>query len=326
MESDDEVMPVKYLDGYPKLPIDAPFGCPHIIDLDCLDHDFYDSQPISIADLVVTILFKVMPQALTAFLNMHRPKFHYIQAGGSTRLDFCIKRDDRTVSVGFLNEKELGGWDVEHKYRIDGRSTEQWTPVWIDIGGELLDTDTKSVLEGAPDHAYSMFMHEPWHGRDEIELVVDWSGLRAVQVEVALLVEVLLVSLLLIPLLVKVPLLLAEGLGVDDEDDGRAVEVTTDAELDDTELEIVTMDSLGALLGVAFEDVGLDDADTPLADSDDMVALEILGNEVGDSALNGKEALLEDFGPVGRLTRPNVSLEKEEVLIVLVGVVEGTPL
>ena len=105
--------------------------------------------------------------------------------------------------------------------------------------------------------------------------------------EVALLVEVLLMSLLLMPLLVNVPLLLAEGLGVDDEDDGRAVEVTTGAELDDADVEIVTMDSLGALLGVAFEDVELDDADTPLADSDVMVALEILGNEVADSALNG---------------------------------------
>ena len=99
--------------------------------------------------------------------------------------------------------------------------------------------------------------------------------------EVALLVEVLLVEVLL------VSLLLAEGLGVDDEDGERAVEVTTDAELDDADVEIVTMDSLGALTGVGFEDVELDDADTPLADSVVMVALEILGNEVGDSALNG---------------------------------------
>ena len=118
--------------------------------------------------------------------------------------------------------------------------------------------------------------------------MVDWSGLRAVQVEVALLLEVLLVPLLVMPLLVKVPLLLAEGLGVDDEDDGRAVEVTTDAELDDADVEIVTMDSIGALPGVAFEDVELDDAETPLTDSD--------------------------------------VVEIEEVLIVLIGVVQGTAL
>ena len=98
-ESDDGVKPVKYLNDYSKLPIDAPVGYPHIIDLDCLDHDFHDSQDITIPDLVVTILFKFMPGALTAFLDLTRPKFHYIQAGDGIRLDFCIKRDDRTVTV-----------------------------------------------------------------------------------------------------------------------------------------------------------------------------------------------------------------------------------
>lgn len=99
MEYDDGMKPVKNLDSYPKLPVDAPIGYPHIIDLECLEDDFYASQPTSDADLVVTILFKFMPGALTAFLDLNRPKFHYIQAGGQTRLDFCIKRDDRTVSV-----------------------------------------------------------------------------------------------------------------------------------------------------------------------------------------------------------------------------------
>lgn len=99
MEFDYEVKPVKYLGGYSELPIDAPIGYPHVVDLDCLDHDFYYSQPISIADLVVTILFKFTPNALTAFLNMDRPNFHYIRAGGPTSLDFCIKRDSRMVSV-----------------------------------------------------------------------------------------------------------------------------------------------------------------------------------------------------------------------------------
>ena len=99
MENIEGVKPVKYLDGYPKLPVDAPIGYPHIIDIECLDEDFYASQPITIADLVVTVLFKFMPGALTAFLDLHRRKFHYIQAGGQTRLDFCIKRNGRTVSV-----------------------------------------------------------------------------------------------------------------------------------------------------------------------------------------------------------------------------------
>ena len=60
---------------------------------------------------------------------------------------------------------------MEHKYRIEGESTEQWAPVWIDAGDGLPDTDIESVLKRAPVDAYSMFMHEPWHGRHEIELV-----------------------------------------------------------------------------------------------------------------------------------------------------------
>ncbi len=75
MKFDCEVKPVKYLDGYPKLPVDAPVGYPHIIGIECLDEDFYASQPIGIADLVVTVLFKFMPGALTAFLDLNRPKF-----------------------------------------------------------------------------------------------------------------------------------------------------------------------------------------------------------------------------------------------------------
>ena len=102
MASDYEVESVKYLDCYPKLPIDAPIGCPHIIDLDSMNPDSFGVQDMSIADVVVTILFKFTPCALTAFLDLNRPNFHYIQAGGTSRLDFCIKRDKRMVTVRLL--------------------------------------------------------------------------------------------------------------------------------------------------------------------------------------------------------------------------------
>lgn len=101
MASDDEVKPLKYLDVYPKLPIDAPIGYPHILDLDSVDDYYCDRQVLSIADAVVTILFKFSPGTLTAFLDLDRPNFLFIQGGMSgVRLDFCIKRNGRTVEVG----------------------------------------------------------------------------------------------------------------------------------------------------------------------------------------------------------------------------------
>lgn len=171
---DYEAKPVKYLGVYPKLPIDAPIGYPHIIDLECLDHDYSDLQKLSIADLVVTVLFKYMPGALTAFLDLDRPKFHYILGGLKNHLDFCIKRDGRMVTVGFLNEKELGGWDEQHQYRIDGKATEQWTPIWLRVGDGYEETDAEKVVERASGDVYSFFMHEPWHvysPEQEVELV-----------------------------------------------------------------------------------------------------------------------------------------------------------
>ena len=92
---------VKYLNVYPELRIDAPIGCPHIVEDNFRDHSCPDYQEMSIADAVVTILYRFMPGALTAFLNLDCPTFIYIQAGptGGGRLDFCIKRDGRTVTV-----------------------------------------------------------------------------------------------------------------------------------------------------------------------------------------------------------------------------------
>ncbi len=41
------------------------------------------------------------------------------------------------------------------------------------------DTDKESVLEGASSGAFSLFMHEPWHEKDEVELVCRLSHGRA---------------------------------------------------------------------------------------------------------------------------------------------------
>lgn len=91
MKSDHKIKTIEYLDVYPELPIIAPIGYPHIIDLNSLDHAYYDGQKLGIADAVATILFKFMPGALSAFLDLDRPSFLFIQDGNSGRLDFCVK-------------------------------------------------------------------------------------------------------------------------------------------------------------------------------------------------------------------------------------------
>lgn len=100
MEEDDPYNPkLTYLGDYARLPINAPVGHPHLVDPDSVEEE-YPTEDLTIADLVVTILFKFMPEALNAFLDLNRPKVHYIQGGTKgSRLDFCIKRNNRLVTV-----------------------------------------------------------------------------------------------------------------------------------------------------------------------------------------------------------------------------------
>lgn len=78
MEEDDQYNPkLTYLGDYAQLPIDAPVGHPHRVDPDSIKEDF-TNEDLTTADLVFTILFKFMPEALTAFLDLDRPNVHYI--------------------------------------------------------------------------------------------------------------------------------------------------------------------------------------------------------------------------------------------------------
>ena len=65
--------------------------------------------------------------------------------------------------MGFLNEKEVGGWDDQTIYRIDGKATETWSPVSYQVGEVLEETDAKKILDVACVDAYGFLMHEPWH-------------------------------------------------------------------------------------------------------------------------------------------------------------------
>ncbi|CAD6577545.1 MAG: hypothetical protein ASARMPREDX12_008392 [Alectoria sarmentosa] len=166
MEEDNPKL--TYLGDYAELPIDAPVGHPHLVDPDSVDEEF-TQEDLTVADLVVTILFKFMPEALTAFLDLNRPKVHYIQGGSSRRLDFCIKRNNRLVIIGFLNEKALGGWDLQYQYRIKGKATEMWTPVSMSAGDGHKVIDAEKIVQGAPGSAFSIFQHEPWRPAQEME-------------------------------------------------------------------------------------------------------------------------------------------------------------
>ena len=74
MEEDDPNNPkLKYLTDYAKLPSDAPVGHPHLVDPKSVPKE-YPQDELTIADLVVTILFKFMPEALIAFLDLDRPQ------------------------------------------------------------------------------------------------------------------------------------------------------------------------------------------------------------------------------------------------------------
>ena len=96
----DEIVSIKYLGDYPKLPMDAPNGYPHILDIEFVDQEIYWMQNISIADVFVTVLFKFLPAALTVFLDLDRPYFHYVLSGlRGISSDFCIKSEGRTVIV-----------------------------------------------------------------------------------------------------------------------------------------------------------------------------------------------------------------------------------
>ena len=154
--------------------------------------------------------------------------------------------------------------------------------------------------------------------------MVDGLGERAVQVlVVAVLMMVLVEVLMMMAVLMEASLLLMRVLGVVDGDDEGAVEVKTDAEFDDADVEIVAVNSVEVLPGVALENVESEDEEVPLVGKNVVVALGILDNMLDDSALDGEEALLEEVGKIEVL---NVLLEIVDVAVVLVGTTElGAP-
>lgn len=95
---DETDLSIKYLHDYPKLPANAPLGCPHIVDFSSIDVECPQDE-LSIPDLVATVLFKYRPAALDAFLDLKRKKVHVVRHNSLSTLDFCIQRTGRIVKV-----------------------------------------------------------------------------------------------------------------------------------------------------------------------------------------------------------------------------------
>ena len=95
MPGDNDVSDA-YRDDCAALPVDAPIGHPHLIDLRCLTR--YEDPPrdITIADLIVTVL-SWRPAALRGFLNLKRRRVVYLHE--TNGFGFCILRHRRRVKV-----------------------------------------------------------------------------------------------------------------------------------------------------------------------------------------------------------------------------------
>ena len=89
-----------YLASDPDLPVDRPFGFPHILKIDedmRLAIELRESN-LHAADGIATILFKVSPGALKYFLDLNNPRFTFTRLE-STRFNLQIDRVSNNVSV-----------------------------------------------------------------------------------------------------------------------------------------------------------------------------------------------------------------------------------
>ena len=91
---------VVYLDDFLLLPASAPFGHPHILDLESIYEHLMQNEP-TIPDIVVTILFKYDSAALRGFLDLERSEVHFLRREWG-RLDFCISRKGKRVKVSYI--------------------------------------------------------------------------------------------------------------------------------------------------------------------------------------------------------------------------------
>ncbi len=178
-----------YLDDYSQLPARAPFGCPHIVDIENLSEDFLQAE-VGIPELVVTVLYKYRPAALRAFLDLERPEVHFVRHNGGRQVDFCIQRQGRVVKVhksiqsnihaidnlqiGFLNERAIGGWVERYKYRIDASATGNWSPIhWQ--GGDRQTYHDQMITRAVPAFAFDVASMRVWE-IEQPDVEFEWFG------------------------------------------------------------------------------------------------------------------------------------------------------
>ncbi|KAL8687365.1 MAG: hypothetical protein Q9218_006441 [Villophora microphyllina] len=181
----DDNHQIIYLNDYPSLRADAPNDHPHLVDPASLDDDGAEEPltSMTIPDLVVTVLLHYPPAALKVSLDPGRAEVYFLRKA-KFYLDSCISRKGKIVKIGYLNEKETGGWDHLFTYRIDGISMGKWSPVSMTMlqntPAEKNITNLKEIRVGAVNFTSCVAGSQPWVYAEDVEIEVVtglWQGI-----------------------------------------------------------------------------------------------------------------------------------------------------
>ena len=92
---------IRYLSSFPQLPVDTPFGFPHIVDKDSVQEATSDDD-LAFADGVATLLFLHKPGTLEAFLDPKKRRFSFDRKANPEEYNgFFVGRIGNEVTVGF---------------------------------------------------------------------------------------------------------------------------------------------------------------------------------------------------------------------------------
>lgn len=120
---------VSYLEDIPALPVGSPPGCPHLIDVEELDPTDYTG--LTVADMVVTVLYLHAPETLEKFIDTsHKYSFRSIPLDGSHEHGFLVVRTHGFVDCGYVTHDKQ--WTVKHSYALNEGPRGVWTPQFME--------------------------------------------------------------------------------------------------------------------------------------------------------------------------------------------------
>ncbi|KAJ9622685.1 hypothetical protein H2203_006335 [Taxawa tesnikishii (nom. ined.)] len=117
-------IPPIYTDEYADLPSGRGTGYPHIVETEGLNEKIDEMLDLHAADGVATMLFKLNPDALSAFLDPQNTTFIYREEGIQYPAhEVVIFREGRVVTAGFVQHS---AWDLRAVYTIQDDG--EWRP------------------------------------------------------------------------------------------------------------------------------------------------------------------------------------------------------